>query len=47
MMDFTQTVTDILDANQGLRAIVIRPLPRPGPGAFGSSMDVLQVRGFC
>jgi hypothetical protein len=42
-MDFTQTVTDILDANQGLKAIIIRPLPRPGPGKFGSGLEVLQV----
>jgi hypothetical protein len=43
MMDFTQTVTDILDANQGLKAIIIRPLPRRSSGPFGEGLEALQV----
>lgn len=43
MIEFSQTLSDILDANSGLRAMVIRPLPRPGPGPFGASLSILQV----
>ncbi len=43
MIDFTGTLTDILDANAGLRAMVVRPLPRPGPGPFGAFLPTLQV----
>lgn len=43
IIEFSQTLSDILDANSGLRAMVIRPLPRPGPGPFGASLSILQV----
>ncbi len=43
MIDFTTSLTAILDSNPGMRAMVIRPLPRPGPGEFGACVQVLQV----
>ncbi len=47
MLDFSETLTNILDANQDLRAIVIRPLPQPGPGPFNfASLPNLQVRSY-
>jgi len=42
MMDFSQTLTEILDSRPGLRAIVVRPIPRLGQGAFGSELVILQ-----
>ncbi len=46
MIGFTEALSSILDANPGLRAIVIRPLPRRDLDhpVFGAGMAILQVR---
>ncbi len=46
-IEFSTTLSDILDANSGLRAMIIRPLPRPGPGPFGAGLTLLTVRDSC
>ncbi len=43
MIDFAQTLSEILDSNVGMRAMVIRPLPKPGPLPFGDDLKTLQV----
>jgi hypothetical protein len=43
MLDFSQTLSGILDSYAGLRAIVLRPLLRVGSAAFAGNMDLLQV----
>jgi hypothetical protein len=45
MISFYDTLTGVLDAHSGLRAIVIRPLARRDPSnpIFGAGLSVLQV----
>lgn len=43
MMDFAQTLREILDAHSGLRAVVMRPLNRSGPAAYKGDLSVIQV----
>ncbi len=42
-IDFAETLSSILDEHPSLRAMIIRPLPRPGPGPFGAGLTILTV----
>ena len=43
MIDFSRTLREILDAYPSVRAIVVRPLLRTGPGSYTGDLSVLQV----
>jgi hypothetical protein len=45
VIDFTQNLTSMLDANPGLRAMVFRPLPRPGPVELGAGIPCVCFLG--
>lgn len=44
MNEFARILSDILDAQPGLRAMIVRPVPRPNPHVpFGQDLLALQV----
>ena len=43
MIEFSTSLTSILDAHPNLRAVVIRPLPRPGSAIERSGLPTLEV----